>query len=203
MKRKILILSLLIFAVFFTSCGEKINKNKSENNEISESVLNDENSDKISSESGQNPEDITEKIDENDSEKNEISNENNSSENLDKKEENSLKISVNGYDLNAVLADTQAARELHKAAEIKPLTLTLSDYGGFEKVGRLPQNFTQNDEPISTQAGDIMLYQGDQITIFYGKNSWDYTPLGKIENITADELADIFGKGDVTVTISV
>lgn len=128
--------------------------------------------------------------------------ENSSLENPDVKEEKKLNISVNGHILKADLADTQAAKELYELIKNKPLELTLSEYGSFEKVGKLPQSFTKSDQQINAQPGDIMLYQGNQMTIFYGENSWSYTRLGKIENITAEELTEIFGDGDVTIIIS-
>ena len=119
-----------------------------------------------------------------------------------KEEVQKMNISVNGHILKAELADTQAAKELYELIKNKPLTLTLNEYGSFEKVGKLPQSFTKSDEQITAQTGDIMLYQGNQMTIFYGENLWSYTRLGKIENLTEKELAEIFGDGDVTVTIS-
>lgn len=193
MKRAILIFLSFIFIFAFASCGEKSGENEGEI-----SISKEENSSVIL----ENNEQTNEKISENDSEEIEISEENDS-EKIDKKtEEKVMKISVNGYVLNAVLADTAAAGELYELIKNKPLTLTLSEYGSFEKVGKLPQEFTKNDEFISAQPGDIMLYQGNQMTIFYGENSWDYTRLGKIENTSADELSEIFGSGDVEVTIS-
>ena len=118
------------------------------------------------------------------------------------KEEMKMNISVNGHTLKANFADTKAAEELYELIKNEPLTLTLNEYGSFEKVGKLPQSFTKNDEQITAQPGDILLYQGNQMTIFYGENSWSYTRLGKIENMTAEEIAEIFGDGDITVTIS-
>ena len=137
-----------------------------------------------------------------DSTENEISDWIDSLEIDNKKEVQKMNISVNGHILKAELADTQAANELYELIKNKPLTLTLNEYGNFEKVGKLPQSFTKSDEQITAQTGDIMLYQGNQMTIFYGENSWSYTRLGKIENVTEKELAEIFGDGNVTVTIS-
>lgn len=139
---------------------------------------------------------------ETDSTENEISDWIDSLEIDNKKEMQKMNISVNGHVLKAELADTQAANELYELIKNKPLTLTLNEYGNFEKVGKLPQSFTKSDEQITAQTGDIMLYQGNQMTIFYGENSWNYTRLGKIENVTEKELSEIFGDGDVTVTIS-
>ncbi len=197
MKRIISIFLSLMFVFAITSCGEEDSEIRSKNSEIAEQISDKDNSSKIAAES----ENISKNIPEIDSQNKEISNENESPENSDKMEGNELNISVNGHTLKANLADTQAAKELYELIKNKPLTLTLSDYGSFEKVGRLPQNFTQNDKQITAQPGDIMLYQGNQMTIFYGENSWSYTRLGKIENTSAKELAEIFGNGDITVTI--
>ncbi|MBQ3886184.1 MAG: hypothetical protein II729_08725 [Ruminococcus sp.] len=113
-----------------------------------------------------------------------------------------LKISVNGTDLSATLADSTAAKELAEKLKAEPVTIKLNEYGGFEKVGKLPWSLTKSDESIVTEAGDIMLYQGDQMTIFYNSNSWSYTKLGHIDNITGEELEDLFGEGNITVTLS-
>ena len=95
-----------------------------------------------------------------------------------------LKISVNDTDLTATLADSTAAKEFAEKLKAEPVTVTLNEYGGFEKVGKLPWPLTRTDESIVTEAGDIMLYQGNQMTIFYNSNSWSYTKLGHIDNIT-------------------
>lgn len=121
----------------------------------------------------------------------------------DEEEGTKMNITVNGHILKAVLSDTKAARELSALLKKGAVTLTLNEYGSFEKVGTLPKNFTKSDAEITAQAGDIMLYQGNQITIFYGTNTWSYTRLGRIENATEKELAEIFGSGNVTVTLSV
>ena len=78
----------------------------------------------------------------------------------------------------------------------------MNDYGNMEKVGSLGQNFPRNDESITTEVGDIILYQGNSLVIYYAPNSWSFTRLGKINNISQKELKDILGKGDVTVTLS-
>ena len=119
-----------------------------------------------------------------------------------KKTETKIQISVNGQTLTAVPADTEAAAALAEKLRTEPLTLKLNEYGGFEKVGKLPWALPRSDSQISAQAGDILLYQGNQMTIFYGENAWSYTRLARLENITQAELAALFGSGDVTVTLS-
>ncbi|MBR6243663.1 MAG: hypothetical protein IKQ90_09255 [Ruminococcus sp.] len=118
------------------------------------------------------------------------------------KSDNKLKISVNGTELTATLADSTAAKELAEKLKTEPVTVTLNEYGGFEKVGKLPWSLTKTDESIVTEAGDIMLYQGNQMTIFYNSNSWSYTKLGHIDNVTGEELAKLFGDGNITVTLT-
>ena len=118
------------------------------------------------------------------------------------KAEAKLLISVNGRELTASLADTTAAKEFAEKLKDEPVTVTLSEYGGFEKVGDLPWPLTKSDEDTETEPGDIMLYQGDKMTIFYNSNSWSYTKLGHIENTTQEELKTVLGEGDVTVTLS-
>lgn len=116
--------------------------------------------------------------------------------------ETKLKIEVNGQELTAEFADSTAAQELAEKLKAEPVTVTLNEYGGFEKVGKLPWSLTRTDEQVKTVAGDIMLYQGNQMTIFYESNSWSYTKLGHIENMTAEELSELFGSGNITVTLS-
>ena len=83
--------------------------------------------------------------------------------------------------------------------EEQPLTIQMQNYGGFEKVGSLGESLPASDQQTTTQPGDIVLYQGDQIVIFYGSNSWSYTRLGRVDDLTG--WADALGTGDVTVTL--
>ena len=75
-------------------------------------------------------------------------------------------------------------------------------YGGFEQVGAIGQSLPRKDSQTTTEAGDIVLYSGDQIVVFYGSNSWAYTRLGHIRDKSAQEMAELLGNGDVTITIS-
>ncbi|MDE6300911.1 MAG: hypothetical protein K2M19_04275 [Muribaculaceae bacterium] len=109
---------------------------------------------------------------------------------------------ANDRTLTATAADTEAARALVASLADGPVTVELEDYGGFEKVGSLPQSLPASDTRITTSPGDIMLYQGRDIVVFYGSNTWSYTPLGKIEGATSAGLREFFGHGDVRVTLS-
>ena len=81
-----------------------------------------------------------------------------------------------------------------------PVSIQMSDYSGFEKVGSLGTSLPVNNSQTTTHAGDIVLYNGNQIVIFYGSNSWSYTRLGHVDDLTGWEEA--LGSGDVTVTFS-
>lgn len=82
------------------------------------------------------------------------------------------------------------------------LTVEMHDYGSFEKVGSLGVTLPTNDEGITTQPGDVILYQGNSLAIYYGTNTWSFTKLGKVQNVTQDKLMEILGDGDATVTFS-
>ena len=92
----------------------------------------------------------------------------------------------------------QALREL---CVNQPLTIQMSMYGGFEQVGSLGTSLPRNDVQTTTQAGDIVLYSGSNIVIFYGSNSWSYTRLGHIEGLSSDRLTELLSGGDVMITL--
>lgn len=95
-----------------------------------------------------------------------------------------LNITIGSKTLTATLADNSSAQALAERLKNSPVTVEMHDYGNFEKVGALGFDLPRNDEQITTSAGDIILYQGNQITIYYDINSWNFTRLGKIENVT-------------------
>ena len=111
-----------------------------------------------------------------------------------------LKIGENT--MTALLIDNEATRELMKLLEQGDITIRMSDYGSFEKVGALPQSLPTSNTQITTMPGDIMLYQGNQLVIFYGSNSWRYTPIGKIDGANVSNLRRFLGNGSITLTLS-
>ena len=113
-----------------------------------------------------------------------------------------VRLKVGENTMTATLTDNEATRELTKLLEQGDMTIRMSDYGGFEKVGALPQSFPTSNTQITTVPGDIMLYQGNQMVIFYGSNSWSYTRLGKIDGATASNIRQFLGNGDITLTLS-
>jgi hypothetical protein len=112
-----------------------------------------------------------------------------------------MKITIGDREFTATLArnsSTEALKELLKAG---PITIHMRDYGNMEKVGGLGKNLPTNDERITTEPGDLILYQGNAFVIYYAPNTWTFTRLGKINDITQEELKRALGEGDVTVTL--
>lgn len=97
--------------------------------------------------------------------------------------------------------DNESVEALKELCQNGPLVIQMSMYGGFEQVGSIGQSLPRDDSQTTTQAGDIVLYSGDQLVVFYGSNSWAYTRLGRITDKSDEELAELLGNGDVTITI--
>ena len=98
--------------------------------------------------------------------------------------------------------DNDSVQALRDLCTDNPLTIQMSMYGGFEQVGSIGQSLPRNDQQTTTGAGDIVLYSGNQIVVFYGSNSWAYTRLGHITDQDAAGMTELLGNGDVTITIS-
>ena len=109
---------------------------------------------------------------------------------------------VNGKVLKILAADNSSADAFLGLLKSGDVTVGMRDYGSFEKVGPLGTSLPRNDEQITTEPGDVILYQGDQITIYYGVNSWRFTRLGKVQDLSRAELKEVLGGGDVTVRFS-
>ena len=97
--------------------------------------------------------------------------------------------------------ENESVSFLKDCVKEEALSADLSMYGGFEQVGSLGVSVPRNDVQTVTESGDIVLYSGNQIVIFYGSNSWSYTRLGHIENKSPSEMKELLGNGDVTVTL--
>jgi len=113
-----------------------------------------------------------------------------------------LKIQVGDTTFTATLAENSSVDALKELIADDSLTLNMSDYANMEKGADLGVTLPQNNEQMNTQAGDIILYQGRTFVIYYDTNSWSLTPIGKIDNVDAEELKTALGTGDVTVTLS-
>lgn len=114
--------------------------------------------------------------------------------------ENVFYITIGGKTFTAAFSDNSGADALKEWLEEEELTVEMNDYGGFEKVGSLGRNLPASNSRTTTQSGDIVLYQGNQMVMFYGSNSWSYTRLGKVEDLSGWE--ETLGTGDVTVKLS-
>ncbi|EID84373.1 hypothetical protein MSI_21580 [Treponema sp. JC4] len=114
-----------------------------------------------------------------------------------------ITITINGTTMNAVLNDNSSSRALYELLQNGSITINMRDYGGMEKVGNLPKSLPRNDTPTDTDAGDLILYQGRAFVIYYDTNSWNFTPLGKIEGVSKSELKKILGSGSVTTILAI
>ena len=118
-------------------------------------------------------------------------------------EENMVKkmtLQIGSSRFTATLENNPAVDAFMEMMSDSPVIIQMNDYSGFEKVGSLGTNLPADDKQTTTHAGDIVLYNGNQIVIFYGSNSWSYTRLGKIDDLSGWE--DALGSGDITVTFS-
>lgn len=111
-------------------------------------------------------------------------------------------ITAKSMTFTASFADNASADAFRDLLREGDLTINMSDYGGFEKVGSIGASLPRKDTQISATIGDVMLYQGSQIVIFYGTNSWSYSRLGKVEGAAAEDLLSAFGSGDTAITFS-
>ena len=113
-----------------------------------------------------------------------------------------VKVKINDEVFDVKLENNSATQELIKELKKGNVTVNASEYGGFEKVGELGFSLPTSDENIGTVPGDIVLYQGDKISLFYGSHSWSYTKLGKIDNVDSNKLKEVLGSGDVILEFS-
>ena len=119
---------------------------------------------------------------------------------IEETSEQSIVFKINDSIVDVFWMDNDSVEALRKLAK-DGLTIKMSIYGDFEQVGSLGTTIPSNDERITTMPGDICLYQSNQIVVFYGSNTWEYTKLGHI-SMGKLELIDLLGDSDVTVTIS-
>ena len=113
-----------------------------------------------------------------------------------------VKVKINDKVFDVKLENNSATQELIKTLEKGNVTVNAKENGGFEKVGDLGFSLPTTDENMGTQPGDIVLYQGNQISLFYSSHSWSYTKLGKIDNVDSNNLKEVLGSGDVTLEFS-
>ena len=127
--------------------------------------------------------------------------ETNQTGNSEEKSVDKIYISVNNKKLEVALVNNSATKALVEKLSTSNITVQAEDYDNFEKVGSLGFSLPTSDERITTKPGDLMLYNGSNITLFYGENTWSYTKLGHI-NASQSELKSILGNGDVILVLS-
>ena len=118
------------------------------------------------------------------------------------KEESALKMEIAGTPVTVDWEDNDSVDALKELCGNGGITIQMSMYGGFEQVGSIGTNLPRNDVQITTGSGDIVLYSGDQIVVFYGSNSWSYTKLGHITDSSEYTMEELLGNGDVSIKIS-
>ena len=113
-------------------------------------------------------------------------------------------ITIGGVTKTATMVDNAATQELVTRLKQAPVTVTLNSSGGFEIWGALGFSLTTSNEQVNAQPGDVVLYNGSNICMFYGTNSWSYTRLGHIEGLSESELKTFLhaGESNISVTLS-
>ena len=112
-------------------------------------------------------------------------------------EEETMKLFIDNNEVNISWENNNSVEALKN---IKPLNINMHRYGGFEQVGPIGQNIVSDDIDMTTVPGDVVLYSSNQIVIFFGSNSWDYTKLGHI-NMSNEELNTLLNKENVVIDI--
>ena len=186
---KKMIISVLLFCVFLTACGRKEAQNDSTPDVTvsgAESYTKYADYESVKEEpavTGQ----AGSSNDENSGERKNITN-------------MKMNVQIGNVSFVADLEDNTATRELIEMMRKEPISIHMDDYSDFEKVGSLGRSLTTDNKQITTQPGDIVLYSGNQIVMFYGSNSWSYTRIGKIDDLSGWE--DALGDGGVTAVFS-
>ncbi len=122
--------------------------------------------------------------------------------NIEEVNMNEIIIIVNSRILNVKLEENTSAKAFVEKLKNGDITINAHDYGNFEKVGNLGFSLPTNDENITTEPGDLILYQGNQITLYYDTNRWNFTRIGKVQDVSQKELKEILGNGNVELTFS-
>ena len=119
-----------------------------------------------------------------------------------KEAQSQMKMKIGDTPVQVEWEDNESVEALKKLAQ-SGLTIRMSMYGGFEQVGSIGQRLPSHDVQTETSSGDIVLYSGSQLVVFYGSNSWAYTRLGHITDKTPEEMRALLGRSDVIITISI
>ena len=191
-KTIFLSLTMLMLSIVVSACANSPDDNMSvkEENAVEENTIEEKMTDSEDVLGGETK--VNDEIESNKETK--VSNE------IKKNEEQNMVMKIGDTSVDVTWEDNDSIKELNKLAE-SGLSISMSMYGGFEQVGSIGQSIARNDVQMTTQSGDIVLYSGNQLVVFYGSNSWSYTKLGKI-NLSQKELEELLGNGDVTITLA-
>ena len=179
MNKKVIIGLIIVLVILFIGIGEFIfyqAQDVTTENSVEENIVNNKT-------------------------QNNISLQNNVVNNNIKLEENEMIIDVNNRELIVKLEDNSSSKALLEKLEEGNIVIDAHDYSNFEKVGELGFELPTNDKQITTKAGDVILYLGTRFVLYYDTNSWNFTKLGEVTNISGDELKDILGDGNVTMIL--
>ena len=121
---------------------------------------------------------------------------------IEKQEEAAMRLKIGSTAVSVAWEQNESVEALKALLTDGPLTIQMSPYGGFEQVGPIGQSIPRNDVQTVTEPGDIVLYSGNQIVVFYGSNSWAYTRLGKMRGLDQAALTELLGNGAVALTLS-
>ena len=112
-----------------------------------------------------------------------------------------MKLYFNDTEIPVTWENNETVEALKATLEDSEIVVDMSMYGGWEQVGSLGKSYPRNDTQMTTKNGDIVLYSGNQIVVFYGENSWAYTKLGEMD-MSEDEVTELLSNGDITLTLS-
>lgn len=187
MKKKLVLLVVVVMIIALTLCACNGGMDNSDN-------INDNHNNGDTDNTGQ--------MEDNDERDKEEVNNNDESNKEDNNNISSMYMYINGTKLEIILEDNTAVKALIDLLKEGDIEYTAHNYGGFEKVGDIGHNLPTNNTQINAVSGDVMLYQGRQMVVFYGSNSWSYTRIGRINNYSSAELKKILGNNNTQVRIS-
>ena len=193
MRKYFLILTVALGIILaLTACGENANINTSDNITETKTEIQVENQTALQEENKTEPQQASESAADDDQSENK--------EETGEQTEMKMNVQIGNYNFTATLEDNVAVKELVNMMKEGPVTIGMDDYSGFEKVGPLGRSLTTSNNQTTTNAGDIVLYNGNSIVMFYGSNSWSYTRIGKIDDLT--DWSKALGSGSITAVFT-
>ena len=194
MKKAVPLLIVLLLSITLTACGNVQNKAESKLQSEATSNTNPDGSSVLESTIPSGEESTDEQKPQTSTEDNGASEET---------EEKALKMTIGSTPVSVKWEDNESVNYLKELCRDQPVIISMSMYGGFEQVGSIGLDIPRNDVQTTTSSGDIVLYSGNQLVVFYGSNSWAYTRLGHITDKTSQEMTELLSVGNVTITLSI